>query len=144
VSRSYLKPSGSSRGKGIRSGSIKRSNSYIVGRYRLDNIEVGDRVDVRDTEYIWLQGLVKIKIECANKEPLLVVHYEGWNKYYDEIIKQNSPRLAPRGIYSDRKDLPKYYLKSDNSMVGIIINRIQEQPKSFNSQTQTNIKKEDL
>jgi hypothetical protein len=48
---------------------------------------VGDRVDVRDTEYIWLQGLVKIKIECANKEPLLVVHYEGWNKYYDEIIK---------------------------------------------------------
>ena len=69
----------------------KRSNSYpslfIVAFYRLDNVEVGDRVDVRDTEYIWLQGLVKIKIECANKEPLLVVHYEGWNKYYDEIIK---------------------------------------------------------
>jgi hypothetical protein len=69
----------------------KRSNSYpslfIVGFNRLDNVEVGDRVDVRDTEYIWLQGLVKIKIECANKEPLLVVHYEGWNKYYDEIIK---------------------------------------------------------
>ena len=69
----------------------KRSNSdpslFIVGFYRLDNVEVGDRVDVRDTEYIWLQGLVKIKIECANKEPLLVVHYEGWNKYYDEIIK---------------------------------------------------------
>lgn len=69
----------------------KRSNSYpslfFFGFYRLDNVEVGDRVDVRDTEYIWLQGLVKIKIECANKEPLLVVHYEGWNKYYDEIIK---------------------------------------------------------
>jgi len=69
----------------------KRSNSYpslfIVGFYRLDNVEVGDRVDVRDTEYIWLQGLVKIKIECTNKEPLLVVHYDGWNKYYDEIIK---------------------------------------------------------
>ena len=69
----------------------KRSNNhsslFIVGFYRLDNVEVGDRVDVRDTEYIWLQGLVKIKIECANKEPLLVVHYEGWNKYYDEIIK---------------------------------------------------------
>ena len=98
-------------------------------------------MDVRDTEYIWLQGLVKIKIECANKEPLLVVIYEGWNKYYDEIIKQNSPRLSPRGVYSDRKDLPKYYLKSDNSMVGIIINRIQEQPKGSNSAT--NIKKEE-
>ena len=104
---------------------------------------MGDRVDVRDTEFIWLQGLVKIKIECANKEPLLVVHYEGWNKYYDEIIKQNSPRLAPRGVYSDRKDLPKYYLKNDNSMVGIIINRIQEQPKAFSTQAGTNIKKEE-
>lgn len=44
-------------------------------------------MDVRDTEYIWLQGTIKIKIECANKEPLYVVHYEGWNKYYDELIK---------------------------------------------------------
>lgn len=91
MSKNYLKLSGSSRGKDIRSGLKKRSNNhsslFIVGFYRLDNVEVGDRVDVRDTEYIWLQGLVKIKIECANKEPLLVVHYEGWNKYYDEIIK---------------------------------------------------------
>ena len=54
MSKNYLKPSGSGRGKGIKSGLIKRSNIYIVGRYRLDNIEVGDRVDVRDTEYIWL------------------------------------------------------------------------------------------
>jgi hypothetical protein len=73
---------------------------------------------------------VKIKIECANKDPLLVVHYEGWNKYYDEIIKQSSPRLAPLGTYSNRRDIPKYQLKSENSMVGIIINRIIEQPKS--------------
>ncbi len=102
---------------------------------------MGDKVDVRDTEYIWLQGLVKIKIECANKEPLLVIHYQGWNKYYDEIIKQNSPRLAPCGTYSLRKDLPKYFLKNDNSMVGIIINRIQEMPKAIT--TPTNLKKEE-
>ena len=85
---------------------------------------------MRDTEYIWMQGTVKIKIECANKEPLLVIHYEGWNKYYDELIKVNSSRLAPFGSYSERKDIPKYYLKNDNSMVGIIVNRIQEQPKN--------------
>ena len=91
---------------------------------------MGDRVDVRDTEYIWLQGTIKIKIECANKEPLFVVHYEGWNKYYDELIKQNSPRLAPVGTYSSRKDITKYFLKNDNSMVGIIVNRIQEHPKN--------------
>lgn len=54
----------------------------------------------------------------------MIVHYEGWNKYYDEIIKQTSPRLAPFGLYSSRKDLPKYFLKSENSMVGVIINRV--------------------
>lgn len=87
---------------------------------------MGEKVDVRDTEYIWLVGTVKIKIEGANRDSLLVIHYEGWNKYYDEIIKQSSPRLAPLGTYSDRKDIPKYYLKADNSMVGVIINRILE------------------
>lgn len=66
---------------------------------------------------------MKIKIEAPAKDPLLVVHYEGWNKYYDEIVKQYSPRVAPFGTYTSRKDIPKYQLKTDNSMVGIIINR---------------------
>lgn len=95
----------------------------IIGG-RIESAEVGDRIDVRDTEYIWCQGTVKIKIECPNREPLLVVHYEGWNKYYDEIIKQNSPRVAPHGTYTTRRDIPRYSLKNENSMVGVIVNRI--------------------
>jgi hypothetical protein len=51
-------------------------------------------VDIRDTEYVWCTGEVKIKIESPNKDTLLVVHYKGWSKYFDEIIKINSPRLA--------------------------------------------------
>ena len=43
-------------------------------------------MDVRDTEYIWCRGTVKIKIESPNKEPLLVVHYDGWSSYYDEFL----------------------------------------------------------
>ncbi len=74
-------------------------------------------------------GTVKFKIECAGRDPLLVVHYDGWNNYYDEIIKISSPRLAPFGTYTSRKDLPKYCLKTENSMVGIIINRILENPQ---------------
>jgi hypothetical protein len=65
-----------------------------------------------------------MKIESANKEPLLVIHYEGWNKYFDEILPQNSPRVAPLGYYTSRKDIPKYALKEENSMQGIIINRV--------------------
>jgi len=100
----------------------KAHKDWVEGR-KIENIEVGDKVDIRDTEYIWCEGKVKIKIECPNRDTLLVVHYEGWNKYYDEIIKQNSPRIAPHGLFTSRKDIPKYHLKSDNSMVGVIVNR---------------------
>jgi hypothetical protein len=57
-----------------------------------------------------------MKIESANKDPLLVIHYEGWNKYFDEILPSNSPRVAPHGYYTNRKDLPRYALKEENSM----------------------------
>ncbi len=100
-------------------------------------MEVGDKVDVRDTEYIWLNGTIKSKIECAARDTLVIVHYEGWNSYYDEVIKLTSPRLAPMGTYSSRKDIPKYQLKSENSMVGIIVNRIQETPSGATLGKQT-------
>jgi len=63
-------------------------------------VEVGDKIDVRDTEYIWCVGAVNIKIESPNKDALLIVHYEGWNKYFDEVIKQSSARIAPLGVYT--------------------------------------------
>lgn len=104
-------------------GQARMHKEWIDSR-RIDNVDVGTKIDIRDTEYIWCEGTVKIKIECPNRDPLLVVHYEGWNKYFDEIIKQNSPRLAPHGCYSKRKDLPRYLLKAENSMVGVIVNRV--------------------
>jgi len=55
-----------------------------------------------------------MKIESANKEPLLAIHYEGWNKYFDEILPINSQRLAPHGLYTSRLDIPKYALKGEN------------------------------
>ena len=49
-----------------------------------------------------------MKIESPQKEPLIAVHYEGWNKYYDEFLPLSSPRLAPLGYYTNREDIPKY------------------------------------
>lgn len=92
--------------------------SVFINLNRVDKVEVGDKVDVRDTEFIWCVGLVKMKIESPNKEPLLAVHYEGWNKYYDEFIPLNSNRIAPLGLYTNRSDIPKYQLKTVNSMQG--------------------------
>ena len=38
--------------------------------------KVGDKLDVRDTEYIWCQGMAELKITTASRPPLLYVHYE--------------------------------------------------------------------
>ncbi|TNV74237.1 hypothetical protein FGO68_gene2201 [Halteria grandinella] len=113
----------------------KREHKLWSDGKRLDpaNLEPGMKVDIRDTEYVWCTGLLKIKVECANREPLVIVHYEGWNKYYDEIVKVGSPRLAPHGFYTSRDDLPRYCIEGDNAMVAVIVNRIippqQQQPQ---------------
>lgn len=41
----------------------------------------------------------------------------------------NSNRLAPLGFYTNRTDIPKYKLKTENSMTGDIINRIKSKAK---------------
>jgi hypothetical protein len=70
-------------------------------------------IDVRDTDYIWCVGEVKMVIEAANKEPLIAVHYVGWNMWYDEILPLSSLRLAKLGYYTSREDIPKYKLQDD-------------------------------
>jgi hypothetical protein len=43
---------------------------------KLKTIAAGQRIDVRDTEYIWCTGIVELKITHINKPPLLYIHYE--------------------------------------------------------------------
>lgn len=40
------------------------------------SLKAGDKVDVRDTEYIWCTGVIELKISTLNRLPLLYVHYE--------------------------------------------------------------------
>lgn len=51
-------------------------------------MKAGDKIDVRDTEYVWCVGIVELKILSEHREPLLYIHYEGWNRKYDEYIYQ--------------------------------------------------------
>jgi hypothetical protein len=39
-------------------------------------VKAGDKIDVRDTEYIWCSGEVELKIYTLNRSPLLYIHYE--------------------------------------------------------------------
>lgn len=75
---------------------------------KIDKVEVGDKIDVRDTDYIWCIGEVRMIIESVGKDPILAIHYLGWNMWYDELLPTSSPRIAKLGFYTSRNDIPKY------------------------------------
>lgn len=37
-----------------------------------------------------------------------MIHYEGWSRKYDELLSEDSCRLAPKGFYTNREDIPRY------------------------------------
>ena len=89
----------------------KRRKKYFKWKesHKLKNVKIGDRIDVRDTEYIWCTGAVeKILKSKYNYPDLLYVHYDGWNRCYDEYIPGDSERVAPLTFYTSRSDIPKY------------------------------------
>ena len=55
-----------------------------------------------------------------------MMHFKGWNKYYDEILPITSPRLSPLGLYTNRDDIPRYEIKNNNAMKAQIINKISD------------------
>jgi len=71
-------------------------------------VNAGDQIDVCDTENIWCKATVELVIKTLNRPNLLYLHYEGWNRKYDEYIYIDSHRLAPSGLYTSRSDIPVY------------------------------------
>lgn len=68
-------------------------------------------------------------VESVDKEPILAIHYDEWNRWYDEFLPISSPRLARLGFYTNRDDIPKYKMRHSshngkNQMQAFIINRI--------------------
>lgn len=51
---------------------------------------------------------MRLIIEIVNQEPLLVVRFNGLLGHSDEIIVKSSGRLAKKGTYTDREDIPIY------------------------------------
>lgn len=91
-------------------------------------LHVGKLVDVRDTESIWCQGNI-LKIYCKKniitgqtETVSLLIHYQRWNKLYNEIIEVPSSRLAPLNCFSGRLDIPRYNLtEDDNNLRGSVV-----------------------
>ena len=72
---------------------------------------------MRDKDYIWCEGTVKLIIEQINKDPLYVIHYDGMSHQWDEIIYKNSGRLAKNKTYTSLENIPRYKVDSDKSIV---------------------------
>lgn len=74
---------------------------------KLRNSAVGMKVDALDTEGIWCSAVIRLKIDKGEKFPFLYIHYAGWDSSYDEIISEDSYRVAPAGFYTS-KNIPRY------------------------------------
>lgn len=68
-------------------------------KHKVSQVKAGDKLDVRDTEYIWCVATVECKITSQNRPALLYIHYEvkklysmlqGWNRKYDEYMYETS------------------------------------------------------
>ena len=106
----------------------ERVSSYKIWKekLKLKEVKAGDKIDIRDTEYIWCVGVVELKITSEKHKTVLYIHYEvsiilftvkGWNRKYDEYVYLTSPRLAPLGTYSNRTDIPRYYMCPHSNMM---------------------------
>lgn len=65
-------------------------------------------MDVRDLDYVWCTGRVHRTINKFHdrKVKYVIIKYDKSSKK-EEII-ESSPRLAPRGFFTERDDIPKY------------------------------------
>lgn len=81
-----------------------------------NDVEINDKIDIRTIDYVWTVGTIKMIIEQMNKEPLYVVHKEGFANEWDEIIYRNSPRVAKLGAYTSRNDIPSYVIDEKEQM----------------------------
>lgn len=80
---------------------------WVVG-HKLQSVKPGEQVDACDTEYIWCKATVELVVKTPNRKDLVYIHYEGWNRKYDEYLYIDSHRLAPLGYYTARTDIPVY------------------------------------
>jgi hypothetical protein len=86
---------------------VKKYQEWLQA-HKVSAVKAGEKLDILDTELIWCQATVEMVIKTTNRRDLLYVHYEGWNRKYDEYIYLDSHRIAPLGLYTGRTDIPKY------------------------------------
>lgn len=89
-------------------------------KHKLNEIEEGMKVDVKDTEGIWCEATVKTILKLE-KNKLILVHYDRWDEFFDELISWDSPRIAPMGTYTARSILKYKLMLPEGNRQGEVI-----------------------
>ncbi len=57
---------------------IERLDNYKqwLHKHEVHELKAGQKIDVRDTEYVWCVGNVELKITSLTHAPLFYIHYE--------------------------------------------------------------------
>lgn len=113
-----------------------------VDSIKLKNVKVGEQIDACDTENIWCKATIELVVKTASRKDLLYIHYEGWNRKYDEYLYIDSHRIAPLGVMTLREDIPVYRMMGNrnpdgqlNMMYAVVLSnaaeevRLQEQER---------------
>lgn len=95
-------------------------NKLQKERNKLSDAVEGMKIDVKDTEGIWCEGTVK-NVMNIEKSKILLVHFDRWDSFYDELIPLDSERLAPEGTFTKRNILRyKLLLAEGNKQAEVV------------------------
>ena len=66
------------------------------------------QVDIRDTDFVWCSGKILRTVNKYHEKKVkyAVVKYDKSTK--KEEIPEGSQRLAPKGFFTEREDIPRY------------------------------------
>ncbi|CAD8149768.1 unnamed protein product [Paramecium pentaurelia] len=106
--------------------SRKKDLKVWKAKKKIQTFNIGDLVDILDTEHIWCVGKI-LNIIQKKKENQILVHYEGWNKVYDECISIQSPRLSSKGLFTNRKDILLYQPSFNQNTMQNYIRQLEHQ-----------------
>eukprot|EP00485_Elphidium_margaritaceum_P001213 CAMPEP_0202698136 /NCGR_PEP_ID=MMETSP1385-20130828/11412_1 /ASSEMBLY_ACC=CAM_ASM_000861 /TAXON_ID=933848 /ORGANISM="Elphidium margaritaceum" /LENGTH=683 /DNA_ID=CAMNT_0049354767 /DNA_START=56 /DNA_END=2107 /DNA_ORIENTATION=- len=79
----------------------------IPGSEWTQRLQIGDIIDAQDEHDKWYEAVIRY-IEHKDGQPLLLLHYIGWNKKWDEQVHaRDIDRVAKRNSHTRRPHCPR-------------------------------------
>ena len=96
-----------------------KTNEYNLNFYDLNKreLQIGEWVDVKDTVENWLDAQV---IDKNDSKKEVLIHYNGWNRRWDEWLPMNSPKIMPFRYHTRQTVITEYTSPFPNKRPNIL------------------------